>query len=312
MIPGFKTQWRGDSTPTKREVEDKLTPVKQVERAPVVEADTLERRYNSRRRQWELATLVQSTGRSWLVTGQWDGKFALGCSLCHKAKVNCPYAKVTITEGNVSKIARHGLSQKHKESLVKLGLEEASAEQKAPSVEAFKAVAKSRVAGHSFSQGADGMGRRKVTKMALCLAETCFHRDREFLRSATMMALRQDVRQQMLLVRYSACSESLECRRGTLGMVHLDAGGNAALQAGIIQVVTEFCTEKFGLDGANLDSALVAHLKHITGILDADAASDEQLAGRLLRSSGIFPNVKVQMRDRTHASGRSVFSPCVS
>ena len=53
-----------------------------------------------------------------------------------------------------------------------------------------------------------------------------------------------------------------------------------------------------------LDSRLFKHIiKHVE-CFTADAAGDEQLAGRLLASSALFPRLRLVIKDRAHGSRR--------
>ena len=60
---------------------------------------------------------------------------------------------------------------------------------------------------------------------------------------------------------------------------------------------------------ANLDKELFRHLRESVELLNADAAADEQLAGKLNSmhqpgKAALFPNVKVRNKDKAHASRR--------
>ena len=61
------------------------------------------------------------------------------------------------------------------------------------------------------------------------------------------------------------------------------------------------------------DNDLFEHLRSIVEVVDADAAADEQRAIRILQGTAqsmaitqraFFPNLKVVLRDRTHAATR--------
>ena len=65
-------------------------------------------------------------------------------------------------------------------------------------------------------------------------------------------------------------------------------------------MLEEFCA---GLDGV-LNTALLKHLRASVEMYVADAASDEQLTGQLLRSQRYFENLRFVSKDRAHASQR--------
>ena len=58
-----------------------------------------------------------------------------------------------------------------------------------------------------------------------------------------------------------------------------------------------------------VDEALLERLRARTELFCADAASTEQLAGQLLRTTGILPNLRFITRDRAHACQRLLSRP---
>ena len=77
-----------------------------------------------------------------------------------------------------------------------------------------------------------------------------------------------------------------------------------------LHILKDFCTTRVTSDKgrceADQEAALVSdlfeHVKSRIELFDADGATDEQRAGRLLMDE--LPNLKLVVRDRTHAATR--------
>ena len=199
-------------------------------------------------------------------------------------------------------VKRHAGLKMHLDSLHGQGLG-GEATYKAPEEQEFAAIAAHRMDNKSLSMKTeDGKGRKKISKMQLCLGEACFAVDREVLSKAASICLHQDVRKMALQVRFSACtSPGLVVSKGLLGLAKLSDGTHQALLSGLTAIMDRFC------DG---NASLRAHIQKHVELLDTDAAADEVLASRLLRASaGMFANAKAQQKDVTHASRRLLSRP---
>ena len=127
---------------------------------------------------------------------------------------------------------------------------------RAPAVEEFATVATHRLDNKSLStKTEDGKGRKKITKMQLCLSEACFAVDREVLAKAASICLHQDVRKLALQVRFSSCTSDLEVSKGLLGLAKLTDGTHKSLLVGLEAIMDRFC------DG---NASLRAHIKKHT------------------------------------------------
>ena len=128
--------------------------------------------------------------------------------------------------------------------------------------------------------------------------------DAKFICGAGSIALFQDVRDGVLLIRFQACNASLETRSGVLGYEALrERSGAQALKDVLSEAMQAFATS---FDG--VDDRVITSLKQNTHLFVADGASDEQLCGRLLKAS-IFPNLLLIRKDRTHACTRLLERP---
>ena len=74
--------------------------------------------------------------------------------------------------------------------------------------------------------------------------------------------------------------------------------------AAFTEGLNEFCTTSEGVS-----EPLMLHILSSVEIIDADGASDAQLALEMLRDSGMFPHVKCKLRDPTHAARRVISRP---
>ena len=155
--------------------------------------------------------------------------------------------------------------------------------------------------------------------MSWCLAEALRDADRAALRKSSVVTLHQDAstKDSMLLVRFSAVGAPLEIRRGILGVKRGFGTTAADVRDALLQVLQNACTPRLGCPRRNrslaaasasssavadVDQELLSHVLLRIEMFDADAAADEQRAGRLLRQH--CPNMKVIQRDRTHAATR--------
>ena len=154
----------------------------------------------------------------------------------------------------------------------------------------------------SLSCYLEGVGaRKKQTNMLRCVGLACYEIDAAIMRNAHSLVIHQDVSELTLLVRFSLCTSDLCVVKGLFGLTHLENGSHACLLAATERVVRLFYCD---------DEDLVQHVRAITELLDMDAASDEQLAGRLMRASGaFFPGAKQVLRDPTHATRRLLSRP---
>ena len=95
---------------------------------------------------------------------------------------------------------------------------------------------------NSLSVKLDGVGgRKKLTNMQYCLGDACFRVDLEFLKRAGSIALHQDVRQLVLMIRFSACTPEMDTAKGLFGFVELQTGNNRSLQEGTQLVLDGIC-----------------------------------------------------------------------
>jgi hypothetical protein len=111
-----------------------------------------------------------------------------------------------------------------------------------------------------MKQSVPGVGGRwKISAMQQCLGLACFQLDKELLLTAGCIAIHQDVRALVLLVRFSACTPGLDVFKGVLGSVALPNGNHHSLIAGTASILEHFCNGDANAV-ATIKSKVVTHL----------------------------------------------------
>lgn len=162
-------------------------------------------------------------------------------------------------------------------------------------------------------------GRFKLRQIIFCLAEAIRDHDRKQLQNAACIALQQDARGSRLMVRFAAVvAGSFERVVGVLGQAKGFGSTHVEIARATEKNMQRFCTPFYGAPltpgkacPATFNQDLWTHLRNSVEMLGSDAAADEQLALRLLRTSSasankpLFPNLRLILRDRTHAARRT-------
>jgi hypothetical protein len=157
----------------------------------------------------------------------------------------------------------------------------------------------------------DVAGAEKVQRMAWCLAEALKEQEQTLLRKAVCVAIHQDAREGLLVVLYSSVDDRLRRSEGVLGMAKDYGTKSKEIHDATLHILKDFCTKRVTSDNRQatadreptaLMSDLFEHVKSRIELFDADGATDEQRAGRLLMDE--LPNLKLVVRDRTHAATR--------
>lgn len=225
----------------------------------------------------------------------------------------CPHIKLFQKLYN---LRRHGCGAAH---LKKLGREPLSSVG-APAINDFQQVLAHRRASESFRADSAVAGSKKASRLTWCLAEATRDEDRQFMAKACTTAILQDMRKDVLCIRFAAANAKLEVRRGILGCASQFGTSAAKIRDATLKVVREFCSPRLHPpEGARLQGVpdvnekLLAHVLSTVELCVADAAADEQkvfrdLAGHAGRDAS-FPNVKMVLRDHTHAATRLTKNP---
>ena len=177
-------------------------------------------------------------------------------------------------------------------------------------------------------------GRCKVRKMIFCLAEAACERVRARLAAARSLTFHSDVSKNRLLLLCEMCGYDLVPGHGLLGTADLEDDPSAAgLTRAMLRILKDLFTPLTGAPRApkaqtETDVQALAHVANIAEVFNADAAADEQLAGRMLQieicsnhnngggapdgdgggapaiSAAVFPNLKVVNKDKPHGARR--------
>ena len=279
---------------------------------------------------WMSRTLIDDTRPE---LGSWleerircrSSDWGIGCRLCREGAATYPTTIATrlskwTAYGVVGKsikwhnIARHVVSPQHARLVQAKGGSGAAA--LGPPLDDWHAV----LAGKR--KGCTNMGvlkvacAEKVHRMSWCLAEAAKELEQRRLSTVECLALHQDAREGVLMVYYTGIDVHLRRFQGALGIAK-DYGTKAKdICHATLAIIKSFCTTRLFAPRPSdvqpvFDEALYEHVKAITELLGADGAADEQRAARLLTGNvanddkrETLPNVKLIMRDRTHAATR--------
>ena len=243
--------------------------------------------------EWEASSPIQADGitiGTWLVLTAGDdaADAGLGCVVCNKAAMDSAFARGTVSTPFLSNIKRRHASLQHQRALKVIGFTNSQqADKDCLGLDVFKQALDHRLNKFSLRQGIGGenpCGREKW-----CLAESDREITRDFIRRASAIAIAQDGRQNRLLMRFSA--------KGILGAQEVIGETISNVVVAMERVIERFATPGWGGPCAQeMDSSLREHLRNSVMIFVADAASNEQGAGRVSKS--FFPNLVSIQRDR--------------
>eukprot|EP00971_Amphidinium_carterae_P349179 6490884-Amphidinium_carterae.1 len=184
---------------------------------------------------------------------------------------------------------------------------------------------------------------QKPRKVEYCLAEGIRASHREFMSTASSMAIASDEREGRLLVRFRAVNDRLQTRCGVLGWERNFGKGNLALTRALTVIFERFATvgacrpnrdkdeptasgrarDAIELATSTATTALSMHdsgsegvfmkplFDHICSITEffvADAAGDEQLCGKNMQK-GFLSNLRIVHYDQAHGSRRLTQRP---
>jgi hypothetical protein len=240
---------------------------------------------------------------SWIEEAPWKSsngestsKWGVGCRICRTTFTASPpstWASLGVRGKalKTSAIKRHGASRYHKEAIGKtFGVDVRSLT--SPSMEEFMKVLNDRRKGLPHGSTSEVAGRQKACRMTWCLAEAAKDIERTHIRQSTSVVLHQDARDQLFLVRFAAVSQDLKVMRGVLGIAKNFGTTSDDICKATIGILEGFCTPRlsppvrpsgFRPSASSVDDGLLQHLRSKIEMFDADAATDEQRAGRVLQ-----------------------------
>lgn len=249
-----------------------------------------------------------------------------GCKACANAKTSAglddKFSRFEVVTLRKCNLERHGQMKVHLQHEFSYCRQTPDSEDiLAPSASEFKTVLKQRQSGMAFGEDENIGKTKKLAAMTWCLAEAKREDFRKFLRNAESSTIVQDGRKNRLFVRLKTCDSYLNVRHGNVGLQRGTAGGHKQLAEKTITALIDFATPGLGCPviGSGFkvppapvcDEPLLLRLTDSIKFYFADAASDEQLAGHVLREDedAILPSLKIVGRDKTHASRRVLTRP---
>ncbi len=209
----------------------------------------------------------------------------------------------------------HAASATHKAALAEPG---GRAPFEAPSPAAFAKVFRAFRKRTIGEDGLDGVGKRKkVTRMIYCLAEAVRQRTRIWLSDASSLTIHSDASQGRLLVRGQMCGHDICPRYCLLGTAVIREDPSAlGISEAIVRALRDLATPLCSTPGSTTAPQApylpaLTHICSIVEVFNADAASDEQLAGTLVAGGldyavplGVFPHLKVISKGKPHGARR--------
>ena len=192
----------------------------------------------------------------------------------------------------------------------------------APSIEVFSSVWET--AGGKQAK----IKRNPSNKIMWCISEVLKARTRKFLETADCIGLIRDERKGRLLIRYRAV-KGLDLQCGVLGQAKDFGTGHENIGEATVNILKQALTPKTGAPKSAVSSKKKAELSRRLAertaevlkkveMLCVDSASDELLSGQVMRygseniadyNNGVTPNLKLVIRDATHAARRCSQKP---
>ena len=133
-------------------------------------------------------------------------------------------------------------------------------------------------------------GRQKLRKMLFCLAEAVREHVRAKLAAARSLTFHSDASKNRLLLLCEMCGDDLVPGHCLLGTANLEDDCSAAgLMTAVLRILKDLFTPLMGAprrdakEETTTDLQALGHVASIAEVFNADAAADEQLAGRMLQ-----------------------------
>ncbi len=301
--------------------------------------------------KWAWNEKVWKSKFPWLeaVTNAVNGKVLhLTCRVCNEDDAR-PIMLLKCHSAQSSTFRRHALTRRHKANTP------GGRALCAPTPNDFQILLE-RFHQHRTTgeDGVEGIGKRhKIRKMLFCLAEAVRTRTRLKLSGARSVTLHSDASKGRLLVRAQMCGDDLEPYHCFLGTTTLGDDATAhGIATSIVRILRDLASPFMGAPGseeleAKPNLPALTRMCNVVEVFNADAANDEQLAGRLLEDTGglapgdvggfpvvpafdaavdgdagggapfatvfsVFPNMKVINKDKPHGARRIDATPTSS
>ena len=284
---------------------------------------------------WNKEYRMPNSTDTWIGTRTSSTSIRFGCLICKAAKYKSAFANINVPlrELRKTKLLNHSRSKQHVRACqLWQGQDPDNGSippDVAPPLAHFAIVLELTRKGKSTGDIPKVGGSEKVRCMKWCLAEAKRGIKRKHLATAMVAGIHQDGRKARLAIRYTCCGSDLHPKAAYLGSCDLakefalDAIGT---RAGTESIIRKFCTPLLSPPHCKtppeteLDKNVLAHIRKIVELFDADSASDETVAGKLLAGTrkhdddpntapedqAFLFNIRVQNKDKAHGSRRTL------
>ena len=270
----------------------------------------MDRFFSARWRRWrrtDECAAPNEHGGTWLGLISADCSFRAGCTICKRQRTGTAWAEFNIRNVHLLKfhhVKQHSMSRLHR-------LATTTSTDHPSSKEWEQALG-------NFKNARKGT---KAHAMRYCLDEGLRVVQHRLFAKMTTIALSQGARNNKLLMRLTASTESFERVSFILGQKQLTGTDAYAVASTTKTLLADYAkrldhVSPYGAMAtcrtAAAPCAAVLQVLHAkTEAIVTDAASDEMKAGRLLTGNEasahctcLLPSVKLHCRDPTHAAGR--------
>ena len=157
------------------------------------------------------------------------------------------------------------------------------------------------------------MSAKKALQLSWCLAEARADEVREYLHQAETVALQQDARGNLLILRFTTCSRDMLFNSAILGAAVVFGTTSAHVLKASLGVIDAACEPRrlppFRKTLTKVDMRLRDHVLKRTELFAADGDKAEQKVGNMLRgcsmssnAKAMCPNLRCIVKDRAHTS----------
>ncbi len=252
-------------------------------------------------------------------------QFGIGCKWCAAALDEAEFHKLgLLVSGNVAfakyqitatdkiplkkqRLTKHATCPAHQAVRSLLGQGALPVDEAVPPHKDWLAVLETTLHGNATSTHgiANAFGGKKMHKMQWCLAEAKREMHRNRLKESLCISISQDKRDTRFLLRFRCANAKLEVSQGVLALSRdvgdLQHSGADGLRRATLRGLEKACAASkppFSTgDAPTLDRALLDEVARKIEVFAADAASDEQLAGRELGPGHLAGLSVAQIRD---------------
>ena len=212
-----------------------LSPVRDVGKSAVVlrlrPSCIARQRFARLKHLWNKLTVIDTNRPSlgsWLEVAPRSQPWGIGCRVCREYRsttgknlsVNVAWAAFGIRgkHMNTQSIHRHMMTKHHIAALMQITGGSGQSPIGSPPLADFLVVLHDSRQGLAHASNKTVGHRHKISRMRWCLAEAIKDIERSHIKHSIAVALHQDAREQLFLVRYAAVTKDTHVMRGVLGI----------------------------------------------------------------------------------------------